>query len=298
MVLERIALEAGEGLLASATRLGTRQMVSLAESEGVEAAGTMAREVATLGQSVRQVFIHSGEVASTDLAKDGPLTFIRTNAPDTLTWPKVPKVSASGNTLVFNEGGRLGYAYPPESPMRIANHVGAQSYGPHPFWDRINQAADGQFGRYPFRVNTAVTAPVANLTVDGSVESLTLPPKLSKNEISEAMAIAANAERIFTQEGAGEAASVLTKQSAGFIPHPIEVQAVSRSDFMRTALKGSSAWIRGEEGNLYTRFLRDWNGDFTRSDRTFLHSMFSNEKLLARQLPPGVMHPSNLSGLF
>ena len=187
----------------------------------------------------------------------------------------------------------------PDDPLHIPGLKGAQSSEPHAFWNKIQYAAGHRnFGHYPFRVNTALSSPVANLDVEGRIGSLTIPAKLSKNEISETMAIAANAERIFREDLAGDAARVLTRQAAGFGSRLMEVEAVSPSDFLRTALKGSTAWIKGTEGNSYTRFLRDWNGDFTRSDRTFLHSMFSNERLLARHLGPGVTHPGNLSSLF
>ena len=290
MSIARLTVE-GVTAMAPEIRAGARAIVGHLGNEAaeVEAGAAMMSEVSAFTTGSRQVFVHSGEPIVTDMSKAGPLTFLRSKAPESLTWPKLPSVSIEGNSLVMNEAGRVGYKLNPSNPLHIPDLVGPQSTRPHPFWNKIAQATDGRFGRYPFRTATDIDAPVANLTNEGRIDSLLFPPKASKAQISETMASASNAERIFIENEAGEAAHIVTKMSAGFQSKMVEVEAASVQEMMGYALKGSHDWIKGNQGNRYTRFLQDWNGNFTNADRTFLSKMFSGEKILARQLPYGCL---------
>lgn len=198
-----------------------------------------------------KVYLHTGEKAAVDVSKAGPLQYLKTNRPETL-----------------------------KSPFSSDQAQAWESFG-----SKINHAAGDQVGRYPFRVSPDIDSPVAVLSHEGFIRSLIVPTGTTKAQLSEAMTIASSANRMFANIAAEEATYTTTKLVPGFIQKVVEVETRSPHEMTGYALKGASDWIRGAPGNNYTRYLRDWHGNFTRADRTFLHKMFSSERVPVRLFP-------------
>jgi len=278
-----IARQALQGAVAAApeVRAGIRSVMSAAGDEAGEASAAMLEEVSAVAKlEPMQVLIKTGESVVTDMAKSGPLNFLKGTNPATLNWPKVSE-RIPGFKLDNNKGGMIEHA------ATSADAVVTRMGNPHPFWNKINYSMHGSLARYPLRIADDIKSPVANLNPEGRVESLLFPAKPTKEMMAEAMTSAANAERIFSNDRAADAAFLVQKMSAGFISKVVEVPAASVQEMMAYALKGSSDWIAGARGNRYTQYLRDWQGDFTRGDRMFMTKLFSDKTVPASKFPFG-----------
>gem|GEM_PF-3795412 len=255
------------GLEDSPTVIGTGSMESLGAAS--ETAG---------GYGKRQIalFVNTGEKTSIDLSKAGELKFVRVDKSRVLNlrpreFYKEEFVLDGGDPNKFDFS-----RYISQSP---------EVRGTKPFFDKLGKTFTREWGEFPFRVSSEVKSPVVMLDREADVVSLLIPPRTTKAQLSEAMAITANASRVLSNQAGRNASMIVEKQAFGFMEGTVKAKAESIQEMMMHSLKGSSAWLRGDKGNTFTQFLRDTHGDFTSADRKALHNLFTNERVRLLDIP-------------
>ncbi len=273
------------GLAMKSLDVGAKsQRAGLAWLEGTPT-HSIVGSVRTLGKAAKfegaakpvTVNINTGERVFADMSKVGPIEFAKVD--------KARVLAAHSNEFYKQEyllgGGDLAkydsFAYFSSRPeVQRADSL-------------YTKLSPGLFPRdlspFSLRISREIMSPAAVISREGHVTELLISPGTSKAQISEAMAAALSAEKVLTYPAAQQASLIVQKSAPGFTPRMVEAPAESMQDMMIHALKGSSDWIKGRQGNTYTRFLRDREGNFTRSDRMTLHKLFTGERVRFRDLP-------------
>ena len=154
------------------------------------------------------------------------------------------------------------------------------------FLGRVGDIEAHGLSKIPFRRSPDLSSPVAVLNEQSRVAEIVVPMQATKAELTKAMTAAANAERIFTVQAADDASSIALRVDKGLFATRTRLEhLLPPAERMPNALKGSYDWVSGAPGNNYTRFLRDWQGEFTDLDAARLRRMFSTKAIRSNLAP-------------